>query len=137
MNIQEKQAWYILGVLTLTLVGVVVAGLATGWHEASLGMLGMGGLAGFAPLIGRGKKRSGEIIMDERDLQISREATIIGYSVFWVLFVLAACGPMFVYGTRAMVEIRTGHLALSALLGMYAVFGVRSLATIILYRWAR
>lgn len=137
MNTQEKQAWYILGVLTLTLVGVFAVGLVTGWHEASLGMLGLGGLAGFAPLIGREKKRSGEITMDERDLQISRKSTIIGYSIFWVLFVLAACGPLFVYGIRAIVEIRTGHLALSAVLGMYTVFGVRSLATVILYRWAR
>lgn len=137
MHIQEKQAWYILGVFAVTLAGTLLVAVLTDWHQGSLGMLGLGGFAGFAPLIGRGKKQSGEIVIDERDMEIDRDANLLGYSVFWVLFVLAACGPMFIYGVDTAIEIRTGQLGFGPVLGLFVLFSVRSAYIVIQYRRGR
>jgi hypothetical protein len=69
-----------------------------------------------------------------RDQEIARQATLAGYSVFWVAFVLACMAPFFIKGPNATVTIQTSTLCTPVFVGLFIVFTVRALVTVILYR---
>ncbi|MBN1867242.1 hypothetical protein JW916_08110 [Candidatus Sumerlaeota bacterium] len=138
MHPQEKQAWFTLIVgLATAAVFAPALGLCLYFDKpvtVSFASFALFGLAGLTPFIGRRERRAGKVVMDERDTEIARVSTLAGYSIFWVLFVFAAVGPMLVMGPNAPISIRAHDIATPVFPAMYVVFVVRALVMVILYK---
>jgi hypothetical protein len=138
MHVQEKQAWFtlVVGLATVIVFGVVFALCKIFGHPPTVAFASFAlfALTGFEGHIGRREKKTGKVTMDERDLEIARAALLAAYSVFWVLFVLAAVGPMFIFGNDAKITIDVSDIAMVCFPAMLVVFTVRALVTIILYK---
>lgn len=137
MHVQEKQAWFMLIVMVVTLALWLAVVAVFGFHEATLGVFGLLGLAGFAGLIGRRERKAGMVIMDERDKQIALKATTGGYSVFWLFFVAAAMGPFFVLGPDATLTLSTTTIIFIVFPALMVLLLVRLLIIVVLYRRGR
>ncbi|HNY27182.1 MAG TPA: DUF2178 domain-containing protein [Candidatus Sumerlaeota bacterium] len=134
MHIQEQRAWFVLIVMILTLVlyGGTVA--LIGFQPAALAAFGFTGLAGGAPLIGRRDEKRGLVVSDERDREISRQAVLVSFSIFWLVFIAAALLPMFILGTETSLNLQAGTLPAVVFPAVVLVYLVQSLTTIVLYR---
>ncbi len=130
-NVQQRQARFILAVYAATAVVYAVLAPLIGFRPAC-GAFGIFGLAGFTPLIGRKDRRAGKVVMDERDLSIDREATVAGYSFFWLFFVAACMIPWVVKGPDGTISVNFLMLMLG--FGAFILLVVWSLVILILYR---
>jgi hypothetical protein len=97
----QKFAWFNLAVIAFTLA---VVSILSFWGKGALGGFGFAGLLGFGVLFFR--QRPGQVVTDERDFLIQRRSWILAYSLFWVIFVLAAVllAPL-VYGWEGAVPV--------------------------------
>jgi len=136
MSVLERQSRFIIKVIVGTIFMYLVVGGCTHFHPAALSVFGLYGLLGFTQLIGRSERLAGKVIYDERDLAIGRKATVIGYSVFWTVFVVVLMLPLFYYGPDGQITI---HPAICAAVMINAavsiIFLTRSFAVLALYRW--
>ena len=137
MSVQEKQAWFILVVLALTVFVYAALGLAVGFHTWTAGTLGLFGFAGLAPLIGLQERRRGKIIYDERDLLIRQRAGIAAFGIVWLVFVAGMMAPLFLRGPHATITVAAADLALMVCVATVLLFTVQSLAVVIQYRTGR
>jgi hypothetical protein len=134
MNRAQKIAHFnlivILTALVLSAIAVsvlyFVVGLPMRRAVGGFGFIGICGLMGLSPLLY--KKEGGKVSFDERDLMIMRNASLGAYSIFWVLFVLAAMIPFFVLGPKGMVSVK--YLAAMVFGGMIIVVLVQSVITL-------
>ena len=134
MSILERQAWFVIKVILLTVLLYLVVGACTQYNRGALGIFGLIGLLGFVGMIGRRERNAGKVVMDERDLAISRKATLIGYSVFWLFFVAGMLMPFFLYGPQGTITIGTDIPAFFVNASLCLIFLTRSVAILILYR---
>lgn len=134
MNTQEKRAWFILSVLVITLAIYLLLGFATGFHVASLGAFGFLGLVGGAPLIGCRERRAGKVTFDERDSEIDRVATLVGYIAFWEVLVLGVMIPFFIFGPNTQITVPVYMFPAFLVPAVMVVLGIRALVTVVLYR---
>ncbi len=137
MHVQEKQAWFMLIVMAVTVALWLALVAVFGFHPAFYGVFGLFGLLGFAGIIGRRERKAGLVTMDERDKQIALSATTGGYSVFWLFFVSTAMGPFFILGPDATLTLRTTTICFVVWPAMMVVFVVRSIIIVVLYRRGR
>src|SRR5437867_2027674 len=86
MSPMQKFAWFNLAVIAFTLL--VVFSLLPFLGYRAMGGLGCLGLIGLGPLFFR--RKPGRVLTDERDHLIQWRATVLAYSLFWVVLVLAA-----------------------------------------------
>ncbi len=128
MSATQKQAWYHLAVVTVTLVAVLALIPALGVHRAQ-GGLGFLGFLGLSPLFFR--RRGTGIVVDERDAVIQKRSAVIAYSVFWLAFVAAGVGAPFRFGEHGCVPVRL--VALGVWFGLMIVVGVGAIATLVQY----
>ena len=136
MSVLERQAWFVIRIIVLTVVLYLAVGACTHYHSGALGVFGLIGLIGFIGLIGRKERQAGKVVLDERDLAISRKATLIGYSVFWTVFVPGMMMPFFIYGPNAKITIGTDIPTFLVNASLMVILLVRSVAILILYRRA-
>ncbi len=134
MHIQEQRAWFVLIVMVLTLVLYGGAVALIGFQPAALAAFGFAGLAGGANLIGRREQKQGLEISDERDREISRQAVLVGFSIFWLVFIAAALLPLFILGAETPLSLQAGTLPAVVFPAVVLVYLVQSLTTIVLYR---
>jgi hypothetical protein len=139
MHIQEKQAWFIVvvGIVTgvLFVAGLVLCMIFGKSILPAFSAFGVFGLTGFAPGVNRRRKTASKpVAMDERDYQISSSATLISYSIFWLVFIGSLFAPMLIKGPNAPVTIKTGDIAVLGFPAIYLVFMVRSIAVLVMYR---
>ena len=135
----QKIAWFNLIVVSLALwlsgaafaIFHFVLGLPVGRAAAGFGFIGIMGFSGLSPILFR--KDKDKVQADERDLVILRKATVIAYSIFWVLFVAAAMVPWFIIGPNG--AITTNYLPWMVFGGMIVVMLVQSLVTLSEYGW--
>ena len=120
----------ILSAIAVSVLYLVV-GLPMRRAAGGFGFIGICGLMGLSPFLY--KKGSGKVSFDERDLLIQRNASLGAYSIFWVLFVLAAMVPIFVLGPKGMVSVK--YLAAMVFGGMIIVVLVQSVITLGAYGW--
>jgi uncharacterized membrane protein len=134
MHIQEQRAWFILIVMVITLLlyGGTVA--VIGFKPEAIMAFSFAGLAGGANLIGRREKQRGVVISDERDREIGRQSVRIGFSFFWICFLVATLLPMYIWDPLATLSIRAGVLPAFGLPAIVLVYLVQSLTTVVLYR---
>ena len=139
MNRMQKIAWFNLIVVSLAL-GLSVAafaifhfvlGLPANRAAAGFGFIGIMGFLGLTPVLFR--KDKDKVQADERDLAILRKATVIAYSVFWVLFVAAAMIPWFIIGPSGTITIN--YLPWMVFGGMCVVMLLQSIVTLNEYGW--
>ena len=139
MNRAQKMARFNLIVISTALVLSAIAvsvlyfvvGLPMQRAVGGFGFIGICGLIGLSPFLY--KKGSDKVRFDERDLMIMRIASLVAYSIFWVLFVLAAMIPFFVLGPKGMVSVK--YLAAMVFGGMIIVVLVQSVITLGAYGW--
>lgn len=128
MSALQKFAWFNLIVVVFT--AVVIISLVPILGKGALGGFGFLGLIGFGPLFFR--KRAGQVVSDERDLLIQRRSWIVAYSVFWVVFVLAAVVvSALVYGQDGAVPVAV--LQMSVFCGFMLVYALASIAILLQY----
>ena len=86
------------------------------------------GLLGIGPFFYR--KRKDEVVLDERTILIQQRSALLGYSIFWVVYVLAASllSPL-VYGLEGSVPVSV--VQLSVFYAMVLFIGVMSLASLV------
>jgi hypothetical protein len=139
MNRVQKIAWFNLIVLLTALglsaiaIGVLhfIVGLQMQHALGGFGFIGIMGFAGLSPILF--KKDKGKVQCDERDLMIHRKATVVAYSIFWVLFVAAAMAPFFVLGPKGTISVK--YLCAMVFGGMFTVILVQSIVTLDEYGW--
>jgi hypothetical protein len=134
MHTQEKQAWFILSVMAATAVLYLAIAVPTGFNPAAFGAFGLMGLAGGAPMIGRRERKAGKVVMDERDHEIARRASLASFSIFWLLLVAGVMVPFFVLGPSAQVTIQVYVLCALLMPAAGLVYLVQSIAVIVMYR---
>ena len=126
MSASLKHAWFNLAVILLSLTAVGCLYPFIGWRAN--GALGLCGLLGFGALFYR--KRKSEVVMDERDLLIEKRSALLGYTVFWVVYVLVASLflPMF-YGQNGSIPVMV--VQWSVFYALVLFLGGKWLATLI------
>jgi hypothetical protein len=134
MHNAEKQAWFTLVVLAaaaLSAAGLIL--MRGGWAPASEA-LGLLGLLGLVPFFGWKARRAGRVLEDERDREIARTASSVGFAAVWVLLVLALLTPLFLKGPGATLTLRTDRVPLLIVPAWMVVMGVRAVVTLVLHR---
>ncbi len=131
MSASQRNAWFNLIVVLVSVALVVGLSVVFGWPKA-IGGFGTLGLLGFGPLFYR--RRGGKVVVvDERDAAIQRRSIVIGYGVFWLVFVAVCLSMPMVYGERSMVPM---WMVTSAVWwGVSIVYGVAAAASLVQYGW--
>lgn len=136
MSMEQKRAWFVLGVFAvavatfLVLIPIVSASVA--W-----GALGLFGFAGLTPLLFRKTGSPGEVTLDERDQVIVERATLAGGVLSYVWFVLACMVPWFVYMFRGYKTISIHTLPIVVICGAIAFMVARAATIVVLYSLGR
>ena len=139
MNRHQKIAWFNLVVVSLAL-GLSVAafcilyfifGLPAHRAAGGFGFIGIMGFTGLTPILFR--KDKNKVQYDERDLIIHRKATIVAYSIFWILFVAGAMVPWFIVGPSGTITVN--YLPWMIFGGMFFVALVESIVILSEYGW--
>ncbi len=134
MHVQEKQAWFVLVLMAITLALALMLVAIFGFSPLVFAAFGILFLGFFTPFIGHRERKAGLVTIDERDKQISLNATTGAYSIFWLLFVFTAMGPFFILGPDATLTLRTTTIC-NIMVSASIVFWVaRSLIIVVLYR---
>jgi len=139
MNRAQKIAWFNLIVLLTALglstiaIGVFyfIVGLPMRGALGGFGFIGVVGLTGLSPILFRKEKKQASF--DERDLLIAKKASLVAYSIFWVLFVAAAMIPWFIIGPKGAITVN--YLPWMVFGGMVVVMLVQSVVTLDEYGW--
>ncbi len=134
MNREQKTARFslivILIALTLSVIAVgvlyFVVGLPIRRALGGFAFIAICGLMGLAPILY--KKERGRVSFDERDLLIQKKATLRAYTIFWVLFILAAMILFFILGPKGTISVK--YLPAMVLGGMVTVMLVQSIVTL-------
>ncbi len=123
----QKFAWFNLAVIAFTLA---VVSLLSFWGKGALGGFGFAGFLGFGVLFFR--RRPGQVVTDERDLLIQRRSWILAYSLFWLIFVLAAVllSPL-VYGWEGAVPVLV--IQISVFCSFMLLYALVSMAILVQY----
>ncbi len=128
MTALQKNAWYNLGVIVLTLVTIGVLYPVAG--KGALGGFGFLGLLGFGPMFFR--QKPGRIVMDERDEEIRRKSWNLAFALFWVVGVLfASLVSASVYGAEGAVPVWI--VQSSVFVGMMLIYALASAAVLVQY----
>ena len=129
MSAIEKHAWFNVAVIAVALIGV--GSLYPFLGNAAHGALGICGLLGFGPLFYR--KRDQEIVLDERAILIQQRSALLGYAIFWVIFVVtASLLSVFFYGMDGSVPVQV--IQLSVFYAFALFIGAMSLAVLVFHR---
>jgi hypothetical protein len=130
MSTGQKQAWFSLAIVVMSVGGVLALSPVLGFQRAQ-GSLGLLGIWGLTPLLFR--KRPGIVVSDERDGLIQVRSWVIAFSLFWVVFVLTCVAAPFSYGSSGTVPVFL--VQISPFYGLIVVLGVSSIASLIQYGW--
>ena len=130
MNAMEKVAWTELAVSVTTVI--VVASLVPWLGQGAVGAFGLLGLLGLCGLYTR--RRGHQVVVDERDIEIQRSATALGFGTAW----------MTLYGTLLAATLWAAYNHVDTVsiwflnwliwLQFALVYGIKGLVAIILYR---
>jgi hypothetical protein len=134
MQLQEKQAWFVVSLIALCLCLFIPLGIMRGFNHGA-GVFGLMGLTGFLPIWALMERRRGKIIFDERDNAIARTAGIVGYSIFWLVFVGAGMIPWVILGDNAVIPVKM--LPVAVLFAWVVLQSARAIATLVLYHRGR
>jgi uncharacterized membrane protein len=99
---QEKQAWIGLIIILVTLAAYFALFSYRGkFDSTSLAVFAIAGFLGFR----RTRRRSGEIVFDERDRQIQRQALLVSMCIFYISMIIFSVVAGITNGWDASVPI--------------------------------
>ena len=128
MSAVQKFAWFNLAVIALTIVALL--SLLPYLGKGALGSFGLLGLTGFGGFFFR--RRSCEVVIDERDALIQQRSWVLAYSMFWLVFVLAAVFlSAAVYGWEGAVPVWVVQSSVAC--GFMLVYTLVSVAILVQY----
>jgi uncharacterized membrane protein (DUF485 family) len=125
---QEKRAWFILGVIVLTLAVYIAFVSLVRFDSVSLAVFALAGFLGLRT----SKQRRGAITYDERDRQIEKQALVSSMCIFYVLIILLSLAAGFTQGWDTSVRLWVVIQIFWAV--SLAIWGVKALIVIMLYR---
>jgi hypothetical protein len=126
---QEKRAWILLSIILITLAAYfALVSYGGKLDSVSLAVLAVFGFLGFR----RNKGRPGEILYDERDLKIERQALLFSLCLFYGLMIVFSVASSFWHGwdTSVSIEIIVQAFWIVSLV----IWALKALFTIALYR---
>ncbi|MBX3413462.1 MAG: hypothetical protein KF708_12300 [Pirellulales bacterium] len=130
MSVSEKAAWMQL-IVCLAAIAVVTLLLPWLGHRATAGFALLA-LVTLSAVFYR--RRGNRIVVDERDMEIERRATSVAVGTTWVglITVLASAGMWSNYS--GVHSVSTVLLNWLIWLQFVACFGIKAIASIVLYR---
>jgi hypothetical protein len=128
---QEKQAWFTLGVVGVTLAAYLIFIRFVRFDPVSLAILALSGFLGVRIT----KRRKGEIEFDERDREIHRRALATALTVAYSL--LLAVTVVFNIAKGDDYSVRLWVVMQCFWAGSLAMFGLKSALVIVAYRRGR
>jgi hypothetical protein len=126
---KEGLYWLVLLAATAIVYVALMVFIGPIKAAAAFGLLGLGGLQ---PLLYR--KRSKEVLWDERDTQIAHRSLIAGYSIFWLAFTLGVMSIWASYFCRGYETISIHVLPNIVCGGTLVFFTARAVAIVVQYR---
>jgi uncharacterized membrane protein len=127
MPYQEKRAWFMLGVIGITLAAYFAFISLVRFDSVSLTVFALAGFLGLR----RSKRRRGEITYDERDRQIERQALVASMCVFYALILVLSLAVDFTHGWDTSVSLWMVIQIFWAL--SLATWGIKALLVIVMY----
>jgi uncharacterized membrane protein len=127
MPYQEKRAWFMLGVIAITLAAYFAFISLVRFDSVSLTVFALAGFLGLR----RSKRRRGEITYDERDRQIERQALVASMCVFYALILVLSLAVDFTHGWDTSVSLWMVIQIFWAL--SLATWGIKALLVIVMY----
>lgn len=127
MPYQEKRAWFMLGVIAITLAAYFAFISLVRFDSVSLTVFALAGFLGLR----RSKRRRGEITYDERDRQIERQALVTSMCVFYALILVLSLAVDFTHGWDTSVSLWMVIQIFWAL--SLATWGIKALLVIVMY----
>lgn len=124
---QEKQAWFVLSVVAITLGAYLAFTLAVRFDPSSARVFALSALLGL-PFF---KHRGQEITYDERDRRIARQALLLSLRVLLVLVVLLPLATGYARGWTTSIPLWVVIQAVWA--SALTIWGVKALVMVALY----
>jgi hypothetical protein len=135
MNRLQKLSWFnlIIIVASLAMVAIVMAVemARKGYSSISIYFLAPLVLIKLIPFILKKRHGVDQVIIDERDIAISKKAMAVAYKTFWIIFLSFSFLLFIVIGPRGSVPVIT--LPLVAIGGALLIRIVCSVSILILY----
>jgi hypothetical protein len=139
MNRIQKMAWWmliwmsagaILGAIAVAVAHFII-GMPWSIARAGLGLVGIAGFGGLAPLIF--KKDPGKVTCDERDQLINSRAAVAGFCAAFLVTGLGCMLPFSILGPQATISVTWLPNIFGA--AGFTVFLVHSIAILAQYGW--
>jgi uncharacterized membrane protein (DUF485 family) len=125
---QEKQAWFMLGVILVTLAAYFTFISLVRFDSVSLAVFALSGFLGVRVT----KRRRGEIVYDERDRQIERRALLLALTAFYTLVLVFMLVAGFAHGWDRSVPL---WLVIQIFwVASLLIWGIKAIAIIVLHR---
>jgi hypothetical protein len=127
MSCQEKRAWFMLGVVVITLTVYFTFISLVRFDSVSLTVFALAGFLGLR----RSKRRRGEITYDERDRQIERQALLASMCLFYALILVLSLVVQFVHGWDTSVSLWMVIQIFWAV--SLVIWGIKAIIVIVMY----
>ena len=131
MSDSQKWAWWVLGVVVMTIAayGALLAFLGHGPGSSSVfALLALTALPASSRRHFRGRT------FDEREREIANKALRAGFSAFWLAFIALILAIGFIKGWDATLTVPVWTLAETLWWAAILILGVQAMTTIVLYR---
>lgn len=136
---EQKRAWFIViffGVCLILFVGLrVVLSTLPLVIAINVSFCWFGPMLLILPFLFRKKRVSGEVAEDERDRIIAGKATLAGGMASYVAVVLVCIIPQVQCWIQGKKLIDVDILSSVVISGLTALFTVRSIAVLVMYKW--
>lgn len=126
---REKRAWILLSIIVVILAAYPVL-VSRGWRldSVSLAVLAILGFLGFQPI----KRRFGEVVYDERDLKIEKQALLSSLCLFYILMIAFSVASGITHGWHASVSVE--KVVEIFWIVSLSIWAIKALIIIVLYR---
>jgi hypothetical protein len=128
---QEKDSWFILVVIAATLALYFAFLAVVGMNQAAGGVFALAALTGI-PGMKRRKRQGGDVVYDERDRHIERQALLFSLTAFYGGMILFGLVTGFWAGWETSVPLWKVFQVLWAV--ALVVWGLKAAFIIVLYR---
>jgi uncharacterized membrane protein len=127
MPYQEKRAWFMLGVIAITLAAYFAFISLVRFDSVSLTVFALAGFLGLRT----SKRRRGEVTYDERDRQIERQALVATMCVFYALILVLSLAVDFTHRWDTSVSL---WMVIQIFWAVSLVtWGIKALIVIVMY----
>ena len=130
MSDSEKWAWWTLGVVVATIAAYTAFRAFLGHGPATLSVFA---LLALTALPASSRRHFQGRTFDEREREIASKALRLGFSAFWVAFIVLILAVGFIKGWDATLTVPVWTLGEVVCWASILVLGVQAITTIVLY----